>query len=131
MLNLSEVVSFHKIIVKVEGRMTTDDKMATSNQWYCFMGFILYGIWLYTILTANNNTPMESFFSQTKEEVLHHIKPLSFDETGDIIDDYVDFYNYERLRGDSVFTPYELRCQYVWLLRYILFCVLLMGFIPG
>jgi hypothetical protein len=55
---------------------------------------------------------MESFFSQIKKEMLHHIRPLSFAETSDMIDDYIDFYNYERLRGNSLLTPYELRCQY-------------------
>jgi transposase InsO family protein len=59
-----------------------------------------------------DNAPMESFFSQIKEEMLHHIQPLSFAETSDMIDDYIDFYNYKRLRGNSMLTPYELRCQY-------------------
>ena len=59
-----------------------------------------------------DNAPAESFFSQIKDELLHHLKPLSFDETNAIIDDYIDFYNYVRLRGDSLLTPFELRCQY-------------------
>ena len=60
-----------------------------------------------------DNAPAESFFSQIKQELLHHIKPLSFLDTKLMIDNYIDFYNYERLLGNSLLTPFEVRCQYV------------------
>jgi putative transposase len=38
-----------------------------------------------------DNAPMESFFSQLKEEALHPDRTPSFDEAQQIIDDYIHF----------------------------------------
>jgi transposase InsO family protein len=57
-----------------------------------------------------DNAPMESFFSQLKEEYLRHLPPPSFEEAHQAIDEYVSFYNYERIQLKTKQTPFERRC---------------------
>jgi transposase InsO family protein len=57
-----------------------------------------------------DNAPMESFFSQLKDEYLHHLPAPSYDEARQAIDEYVAFYNYERIQLKTRQTPYQLRC---------------------
>ncbi len=57
-----------------------------------------------------DNAPMESFFSQLKDEYLRHRPLPSFEEARQAIDAYIHFYNYERIQLKSRQTPYQLRC---------------------
>ena len=57
-----------------------------------------------------DNAPMENFFGHLKEEALSQYKSLSFQEAQQIIDDYICFYNYERIQLKTRQTPYQLRC---------------------
>lgn len=57
-----------------------------------------------------DNAPMENFFSHLKEEALRHIKSPSFGEVKHIVDEYVFFYNYERIQLKTRQTPYQKRC---------------------
>lgn len=57
-----------------------------------------------------DNAPMENFFSHLKEEALRQHPILSFAEAKHIIDDYIYFYNYERIQLKTKQTPYETRC---------------------
>lgn len=57
-----------------------------------------------------DNAPMESFFSQLKEEYLRHLPPCRFAQMRQAIDDYIHFYNYERIQLKTRQTPFELRC---------------------
>lgn len=59
-----------------------------------------------------DNAPMESFFSHLKEEAIRHIKSPTFMEVKHIIDEYIYFYNYERIQLKTKQTPYQRRCQY-------------------
>ena len=56
-----------------------------------------------------DNAPAESFFSQLKEEALRHHPQPSFQEAQRLIEDYITFYNYERIQLKSKQTPYQLR----------------------
>jgi transposase InsO family protein len=56
-----------------------------------------------------DNAPAESFFSQLKEEALRHHSQPSFQEAQQLIEDYITFYNYERIQLKSKQTPYQLR----------------------
>lgn len=58
-----------------------------------------------------DNAPIENCFSHLKEEALRHYRKLSFSETQQVIDDYMTFYNYERIQLKTKLTPYERRCQ--------------------
>lgn len=57
-----------------------------------------------------DNAPMESFFSQLKEEYLRHLHNPTFAEARQAIDEYVAFYNYERIQLKTKQTPYQQRC---------------------
>jgi putative transposase len=58
-----------------------------------------------------DNAPMENFFSHLKEEALRHHKNLTFEQARQVIDEYIHFYNYERIQLKTRLTPYEQRCQ--------------------
>jgi putative transposase len=57
-----------------------------------------------------DNAIMENFFSHLKEEALRHVRNPSLDELKHIIDDYIHFYNYERIQLKTRQTPFEVRC---------------------
>ena len=57
-----------------------------------------------------DNAPMENFFSHFKEEVWRHFKKPTFEDAQQIVDDYICFYNYERIQLKTRQTPYETRC---------------------
>lgn len=57
-----------------------------------------------------DNAVMENFFGHLKQEALSIIRNPSFEEVKQIIDDYVAFYNYERIQLKTRQTPYQLRC---------------------
>jgi putative transposase len=58
-----------------------------------------------------DNAPMENFFSHLKEEALRHCKNPTFEQARDVIEEYIHFYNYERIQLKTRLTPYERRCQ--------------------
>jgi transposase InsO family protein len=57
-----------------------------------------------------DNAPMENFFGHLKEEALRQVRTPSFEEARLIIDEYIAFYNYERIQLKTRQTPYETRC---------------------
>ena len=57
-----------------------------------------------------DNAPMENFFGHLKEEALRQYKLLSFENTMELIDQYIYFYNYERIQLKTRQTPYQTRC---------------------
>ena len=57
-----------------------------------------------------DNAPMESFFGHFKEETLRQYSTPTFDEAHRIVDEYIAFYNYERIQLKTRQTPYQTRC---------------------
>ena len=57
-----------------------------------------------------DNAPIENFFGHLKEEYLRQFKQTTFKETEQLIDEYIYFYNYERIQLKTRQTPYETRC---------------------
>lgn len=57
-----------------------------------------------------DNAPMENFFGHLKEEALRQFKTPSFEEAKQIVDEYIHFFNYERIRLKTRQTPYQVRC---------------------
>jgi len=57
-----------------------------------------------------DNAPMENFFGHLKEEYLRQFKPTTFKDTAQLIDEYIYFYNYERIQLKTRQTPFETRC---------------------
>jgi len=58
-----------------------------------------------------DNALAENFFSILKTECIYRVRPKTIAEAKAIIDDYIYFYNYERIQLKTKLTPYEKRCQ--------------------
>ena len=55
----------------------------------------------------------EKFLSMLKTECTHRVKPHTFEETGNLIDNYIYFCNNEHIQLKTKPTPLENRCQFV------------------
>ncbi|WMJ23958.1 IS3 family transposase [Paludicola sp. MB14-C6] len=60
-----------------------------------------------------DNAMAEKFFSILKTECIYRHKPNSFEEANRLIDDFIWFYNNERVQLKTKLTPYEKRCQLI------------------
>ena len=58
-----------------------------------------------------DNAPAESFFGTLKSECINRVKLESFSQANSLIDEYIHFYNYERIQLKTKLTPFEKRCQ--------------------
>ena len=59
-----------------------------------------------------DNALAENFFSILKTERIHRTKIATLSEAKALIDDYIYFYNNQRIRTKTKLTPMEFRCQY-------------------
>lgn len=59
-----------------------------------------------------DNAMAENFFSILKAECINRVKLETYDEARQIIDEYIYFYNNQRIQLKTKLTPYEKRCQY-------------------
>lgn len=59
-----------------------------------------------------DNACMENFFGHLKEECLRFCKLKTFEEAREVIADYIDFYNNERIQLKTELTPFEKRYQF-------------------
>jgi transposase InsO family protein len=57
-----------------------------------------------------DNAPMENFFGHLKAEAVRHWGKPSFQQASQWIDEYIHFYNFERIQLKTRRTPYQLRC---------------------
>lgn len=60
-----------------------------------------------------DNALAENFFSIFKTECIYRTKITTLSQAKEVIDDYIFFYNNQRIQSKSKLTPLELRCQYV------------------
>lgn len=60
-----------------------------------------------------DNALAENFFSILKTECIYRTKIATLAEARELIDDYIYFYNYQRIQTKTKLTPLEKRCQYV------------------
>ena len=59
-----------------------------------------------------DNAPAENFFSILKAESINRIKITTLTQAQMLIDEYIHFYNYERIQLKTKLTPFEKRCQF-------------------
>lgn len=59
-----------------------------------------------------DNALAENFFSILKSECIYRVRPRTMAEAKELIDEYIYFYNYERIQLKTKLTPYEKRCQF-------------------
>jgi transposase InsO family protein len=57
-----------------------------------------------------DNAPTENFFSHLKTEVIYRMAVGPVSEMKQIIEEYIYFYNYERIQLKTKQTPFEKRC---------------------
>ena len=60
-----------------------------------------------------DNALAENFFSILKTECIYRQKIATFEEARALINDYIFFYNHQRIQIKTKLTPLELRCQSV------------------
>ena len=60
-----------------------------------------------------DNALAENFFSILKTECIYRTKITTFEEARRMIDDYIYFYNHQRIQLKTKLTPLELRSQFV------------------
>lgn len=58
-----------------------------------------------------DNACAENFFGILKSEYINRFKPKTIREASEMVDEYIYFYNYERIQLKTSLTPYEVRCQ--------------------
>ncbi len=59
-----------------------------------------------------DNALAENFFSILKTECIYRTKISTFVEANRLIDEYIYFYNHQRIQTKTKLTPLELRCQF-------------------
>ena len=59
-----------------------------------------------------DNAMAENFLSIIKAECINRQKLQSFGEAAHLIDDYIWFYNHQRVQLKTKLTPLEKRCQF-------------------
>jgi transposase InsO family protein len=60
-----------------------------------------------------DNALAENFFSILKTECIYRVKLKTFDDARQLIDEYIYFYNYQRIQSKTKLTPIEFRNQFV------------------
>jgi transposase InsO family protein len=85
----------------------------TSNAYYCLTKS--YNITPSMSRRGNpyDNALAENFFSILKTECIYRVKLQTYEEACLLIDEYIHFYNHQRIQLKTKLTPLELRSQYV------------------
>ena len=60
-----------------------------------------------------DNALAEKFFSILKTECIYRVKLQIYEEARLLIDEYIHFYNNQRIQLKTKLTPQELRSQFV------------------
>ena len=60
-----------------------------------------------------DNALAENFFSILKTECIYRVKLQTYEEARLLIDEYIYFYNHQRIQLKTILTPLQKRCQYV------------------
>ncbi len=63
--------------------------------------------------TPLDNAPSESFFSALKTECIYIEKPKTISQARELIDEYIDFYNFKRIQLKYRSCPYEVRQKFL------------------
>ncbi|MEI6101239.1 MAG: IS3 family transposase [Eubacteriales bacterium] len=59
-----------------------------------------------------DNAPAENFFGILKTECIYRHKIQSISDAEQLVDEYINFYNFERIQLKTKLTPFEKRCQF-------------------
>jgi putative transposase len=108
----------HTLKQAIQKEMVTDRLILHSDQGHQYTSHAYHVLTQqYNIIPSMSrrgncwdNAPMENFFGHLKEEALRHIKIPSFEDAKIVVDEYINFFNYERLQLKTKQTPYQVRC---------------------
>ena len=103
-----------KEVVTAELQLHSDQGFQYTSQAY-FKLTQEYGITPSMSRRGNpyDNALAENFFSILKTECIYRQKIPTFEEARSLIDDFIFFYNHQRIQTKTKLTPLELRCQFV------------------
>ena len=59
-----------------------------------------------------DNAAMENFFGHLNEEAIYRTQLQTFQQAQEMIDDYIHFFNYERIQLKTKLTPFQQRRQF-------------------
>lgn len=106
--------AMHKEKVTEESQLHSDQGFQYTSQAY-FNLTTSYNITQSMSRRGNphDNAMAEKFFSILKTECIHRVKLQTFEEARHLIDNYIYFYNNERIQLKTKLTPLEKRYQYV------------------
>lgn len=98
--------------VTAELQLHSDQGFQYTSQGY-FTLTQKYGIVPSMSRRANpyDNAMVENFFGMLKTECIYLCKPQTIAEANLLIDDYIDYFNHERICLKTKLTPFEKRCQ--------------------
>ena len=104
--------AFHKESVAAELQLHSDQGFQYTSRGY-FNLTKEYGIQPSMSRRGNcyDNAVAENFFSILKTECIYRCKPKTYDQARDLIEDYIWFYNNERIQLETKLTPLEKRRQ--------------------
>ena len=58
-----------------------------------------------------DNALMENFFGTFKTECRYSCKPVIREQVQQMVDEYIHFYNYQRIDMKNGLTPFEIRSK--------------------
>ena len=104
--------AIHKKAVAAELQLHSDQGFQYTSRGY-FNLTKEYGITPSMSRRGNcyDNAMAENFFSILKTECIYRHKPKTISEARQLIDEYIDFYNNERIQTKTSLTPLEKRRQ--------------------
>lgn len=96
---------------KIDGTILHSDQGATYTTLFYYNLTKEYGITpsMSRKATPLDNAPAESFFSAFKTECIYLEKPKTIKEAKELCDEYIDFYNNERIQLKQQSCPNEIR----------------------
>jgi len=113
----------HELVMRTvklahQKEMVTDGLILHSDQGYQYTSQSYFALTKEYNITPSmsrrgncwDNAVIENFFGHLKEEAMKQHPNPSFEEAKQIIDEYVYFYNYERIQLKTRQTPYQVRC---------------------
>ncbi len=113
----------HELVLKTiklakQKEMVTDGLTLHSDQGYQYTSQSYFALTQEYNITPSmsrrgncwDNAVMENFFGHLKQEAINQYPNPTFEEAKQLIDDYVHFYNYERIQLKTRQTPYQQRC---------------------
>lgn len=119
--NQSVNLVLRTINLAIENEKVTDELQLHSDQGFQYTSNQYFNLTKEYDITPSmsrrgnclDNACAENFFGIIKSECIYRFKPATFQEASSLIDDYIYFYNNERIQLKTKQTPLEKRCLFM------------------